>query len=244
MKRRFVVIVFAFLALLFTPDSIHSVAASDGDSPQVSAHKAGHSAHSSANDSSKKYSGKKSAKRTCKNPAIAEYIRANDEMHRNMNIEYSGNADIDFVTGMIPHHQGAIDMAKVQLKYGKDEKLKQLARNIIIWQEAEIGLMKQWLEGRRSAWKASNVSSLDSVRSYISAMDKMHHAMHIEYSGDADVDFARGMIPHHQGAIDMASVLKTHGSSLALRFLIHDIIRSQGQEIRLMQSWLKEKGGV
>ncbi|WP_245254065.1 DUF305 domain-containing protein [Paraburkholderia sp. LEh10] len=57
---------------------------------------------------------------------------------------YTGDADKDFVTHMIPHHQGAIDMAEVELKYGKDPEMKKLARSIVKAQKEEIALMRQW----------------------------------------------------------------------------------------------------
>lgn len=60
-------------------------------------------------------------------------------------IEYTGNADHDFVTHMIPHHEGAVAMAKVELKYGKDPKLRALAKEIIASQDKEVAFMKQWL---------------------------------------------------------------------------------------------------
>ncbi|HEY0120194.1 MAG TPA: DUF305 domain-containing protein [Rhizobium sp.] len=68
------------------------------------------------------------------------------KMHNNMMITYSGDADTDFVRGMIPHHQGAIDMAKTELKYGKDPELRKLAENVIKAQEAEIKGMNAWLK--------------------------------------------------------------------------------------------------
>jgi uncharacterized protein (DUF305 family) len=57
---------------------------------------------------------------------------------------YTGQADRDFVSGMLPHHQGAVDMAKVELKYGKDPQLRKLAQSIIESQEHEIALMEKW----------------------------------------------------------------------------------------------------
>ena len=68
------------------------------------------------------------------------------KMHKDMMIHYSGDADADFVRGMIPHHQGAIDMAKIELKYGKDPELRKLAEAVVTAQEAEIREMKAWLQ--------------------------------------------------------------------------------------------------
>lgn len=58
------------------------------------------------------------------------------------------DADIAFAQGMIPHHQGAVEMAKIQLKYGQDDQIKNLAQDIIDAQNPEIALMKQWLGSR------------------------------------------------------------------------------------------------
>ncbi len=84
-----------------------------------------------------------------KDQATREYIEANKKMHHGMTIEYTGDADLDFVRGMIPHHQGAVDMAKTQLTYGTDEELKSLSRAIIEAQEREIAFMRTWLESRK-----------------------------------------------------------------------------------------------
>ena len=68
-------------------------------------------------------------------------------MDRNMhNARYSGEPDHDFVIMMIPHHQGAIDMAKALLLYGKDPQMRRLAQEIITDQQSEIQLMQLWLK--------------------------------------------------------------------------------------------------
>ena len=68
-------------------------------------------------------------------------------MHRDMHTaEYTGDADQDFVTMMIPHHQGAIDMAKALLLYGKNPQVRRLAQEIITDQQSEIQLMQLWLK--------------------------------------------------------------------------------------------------
>lgn len=78
-------------------------------------------------------------------PSTMAYELANAKMHKDMAIAFSGNADKDFLAGMIPHHQGAIDMAEVVLKHGKDPKVKKLAQDIIKAQKHEIAMMKAWL---------------------------------------------------------------------------------------------------
>jgi uncharacterized protein (DUF305 family) len=57
----------------------------------------------------------------------------------------NGNADHDFVTMMMPHHQGAIDMAKAELSYGRDPVMRRLAEEIIVDQQSEIQAMQLWL---------------------------------------------------------------------------------------------------
>ena len=72
------------------------------------------------------------------------------------------------------------------------------------------------------------------------AMERMHTGMHVAPSGDVDRDFATMMIPHHQGAIDMAVLELRFGRDKRLRRLAQSIIVDQGQEIKVMRSILDE----
>lgn len=102
----------------------------------ASAQHAGHGSHNNH------------APRAADNAVVKAYKAANDKMHREMDITFTGDADVDFVRGMIPHHQGAVDMARIVLQHGKDPEIRKLAEDVIKAQEVEIRMMREWLAKR------------------------------------------------------------------------------------------------
>jgi uncharacterized protein (DUF305 family) len=79
-------------------------------------------------------------------PSNKAFMEAHEKMMKDMDQPMTGDPDVDFVQGMIPHHQGAIDMAKVELQYGKNPQIRKLAETIIAAQEKEIAEMQAWLK--------------------------------------------------------------------------------------------------
>ena len=97
------------------------------------------------------------------------YGPAMEKMHMDMGaVVPTGSADVDFVNGMIPHHQGAIDMAKVLKEKGKDPMLLKMADDIIKAQESEIAVMKKWLA-------AHPVPAASTTPAAAPKMDEMKH---------------------------------------------------------------------
>jgi hypothetical protein len=75
-------------------------------------------------------------------PFLAENVGAMTKMMTDMGVRPSGDVDNDFVSIMTPHHQGAIDMAQAELRYGHNEKLRRMAQEIIVTQQQEIAAMR------------------------------------------------------------------------------------------------------
>ena len=167
---------------------------------------------------------------------LAMMNKMGDEMSKAGNL---ADADTAFAKGMIPHHIGAVEMAKVQLEFGKDETMRKLAQAIIDGQQSEIDLMNAWLAGKDTATQNPQAPH---AKAYAAGKAQHKAMMAAINEPNPDVAFAKAMIPHHQGAVEMAKVQIQFGKDEKMKKLAQDIIKAQEPEIKLMQDWLKQQG--
>ncbi|MGO2302464.1 CopM family metallochaperone [Psychrobacter sp. AOP7-D1-15] len=170
---------------------------------------------------------------------LRDYTRAMTRMHDEMMIGMSYNdPDTAFAKAMLGHHRGAIEMAKIQLKYGSDEEIRQLAQDIIDNQQVEIAILNKWLASHPDTVKPKpNTEAMQEA--YARSMDVLNGDMVLGIADPVpDMAFARGMLPHHISAVEMAKIQLEYGTNEEMRQLAKDIIDAQQAEIQLMQNWI------
>jgi uncharacterized protein (DUF305 family) len=176
-------------------------------------------------------------------PEEASFLARTDaamtRMMAAMQIKPSNNPDRDFVAMMVPHHQGAIDMAEAELSYGHNEPLRHLAQEIIVTQQEEIAEMRLALVSA-AASPSTGPQEAPFLARNDAAMARMMAGIKIKPSNNVDRDFVAMMVPHHQGAIDMAEAELSYGHNQPLRGLAQEIIATQEQEIAAMRHALGE----
>ena len=164
--------------------------------------------------------------------------RMMDTMHvimdRMMAMPMTNDPEIDFAKMMIMHHQGAMNMANVQLQEGKNDSLKRTAQKIIRDQQMEI----QEFQAILDTLTVDNID-MEYTMEQMEGMKKMDKAIDVQLiTGDIDNDFATLMIWHHQSAIDDASGYLHHGNNAQLKIIANNIIKAQTMEIQELSDWL------
>ena len=152
----------------------------------------------------------------------------------------TANIDADFLFNMIPHHEGAILSSQKLLETTKNEKLIELANNIITEQNKEVTefdeLIKE-LNAKNTDYSNIDTEALGNDMQFI--MDKMMADMSsIEITGDNDIDFIKGMIPHHQAAIDVSKKILEYTKDNKIKEIANRIIKAQEKEIEDMNEML------
>jgi uncharacterized protein (DUF305 family) len=183
-------------------------------------------------------------------------------MHEAMALDFSGDAALDFVRGMIPHHRGAADMCSALADdlacVANDDDLDGLVafcNEVHYTQDIEIDGMRRWLDLRSKDERAPcadrpdghsfdgcGALTSDASVAFVAANRAMHGGMAVDLSCDHGVDFARMMIPHHAGAVAMCEVLADFETDPYLDDLCANVTRAQRAEVAWLHFWLEGRG--
>jgi uncharacterized protein (DUF305 family) len=142
------------------------------------------------------------------------------------------NIDQHFITRMIPHHEGAIEMAKLAQQKSKKPEVVALANEIIKAQQKEIDDMRGWYK----AWFDADVPWVGGMM-HMGAMDDLT-ALEAAPVAEFDRNFVEQMIPHHEMAIMMSQMLDATTERPEMKQLAENLITSQSREVTMMRSWL------
>jgi uncharacterized protein (DUF305 family) len=149
----------------------------------------------------------------------------------------SGKAfDSMFMSQMIAHHEAAVMMGAIELAHGQKADVRDMAAKIIKDQTDEIGQMHKWLK----AWSGLNAADKAQLKMVDEENAGMLKKVQDAASGNVDRVFMQEMIPHHQGAIEMAKMALTKASRQELKTMAQTIIREQQKEINSFNALLKK----
>jgi uncharacterized protein (DUF305 family) len=156
-------------------------------------------------------------------------------MARQMVMENGKYSDKAFIDAMVPHHQGAIEMAKVALKHAQHEEITELSHNIISSQQAEIEELKSIKKEEFGTSRVPMEMSQQQMRGM-----GMVNPEQLAHSQPFDKAFIDAMIPHHRSAIYMAQLGSEKSEVQAIRELAEDIVSAQEREIEQMKRWRQQ----
>jgi uncharacterized protein (DUF305 family) len=153
-------------------------------------------------------------------------------MAREMVMENGKYSDRAFIDAMVPHHQGAVDMARVALENAEHERIMQLSRTIISTQEAEIEELKAI---KQEEFGTSEVP-MEMSQEHMQMMG-MTDPDELANKDPFDKAFIDAMIPHHQSAIEMAQVASEKSDNPEIKTLAENIVEAQQREIEQLLQW-------
>ncbi len=157
-------------------------------------------------------------------------------MARQMVMENGKYSDKAFIDAMVPHHQGAVAMAEVALKNAEHEEIKELSRNIVSTQRAEIEELKAI---KQQEFGTSNVP-MEMSQEQMRGMGMMMDPQELANKEPFDKAFIDAMIPHHQTAIEMGRVASEKSKNPKIKELAENIISAQQREIEQMTQWRQQ----
>lgn len=173
---------------------------------------------------------------------LASYLIEQDDIMTNMvntmTISPTTNADLDYLYGMIPHHQAAIQMSENYLNHGgSNRKLKKIAKKIIKEQTKEV----EEMEKTAARLENSAISDTTTEEAYLAAYNEMMSERHYTTHGtvttkNIDQAYAQEMILHHEMAVDMSEAILANSTTNDIHDFAENILELQQEEIAQLKT--------
>jgi len=173
----------------------------------------------------------------------ADYGKAMEKMDDEMQLMLSiNNVDVAFARVMLGHHRGAVDLTKLQQRYGSDDSLRELATTILSTEQDEIDALRKWMASHPDT-RSPDPSTIQIRESYHYAIAAMNERIRTAINASTpDLIFAQTMLAHHRGAEAIANIQLKYGNNAEMRQLAAQIIEEQKSEIAALEAWLLDQG--
>lgn len=165
------------------------------------------------------------------NAMASPFMQTEEKMHAAMMSAVGDSAERTWAAKMVAHHQGAVDMARTVLSQAPDSEVKRMAQMTIDKQGREIAELQTWLGGHPGAGSAK-------VTPFTADEQKMSQAMMAAGGATLEQSWARKMIPHHQGAIDMSQTVLPQATDAQVRKMAEKTAADQRKDIDELERWL------
>lgn len=169
-------------------------------------------------------------------PAQTPFTAAETKMHEAMMGAHGADVSETWARKMVPHHQGALDMSEIVVREGRDAAIRRMAQKTIEMQTQDIAELRRWLDGR-----ASGAVGLPPQGPFEPVEARMKEAMAAASGADADHLWARKMIAHHQGSLDMGRIVLDQTEDAEIRRIAQKTVEMQTGDIRELEAWLEAR---
>lgn len=168
------------------------------------------------------------------------FSAAETAMHEAMTAATGSDVSETWARKMIPHHQGALDMSEIVRGETQDADIRRMAQKTLDMQTKDISELRSWLETQAGAapGAASTVEG-GGEQPFAAAEAKMKDAMMAAMGVNVDQTWARKMIAHHQGALDMANIVFRESQDVEIRRMAQKTIDMQTADIGELKTWLE-----
>ena len=167
--------------------------------------------------------------------ASSPFMAAEQQMKARMTSAVGASAEHTWAAKMREHHRGAVEMTEPHLAHFQDAELRQMAQRSLEMQRKDIGELETWLQGHGEA--------TGTVNPFAEGEQRMHERMMAATGADLQQTWARKMIEHHRGGIEMSEMVLRDAKDPEIRRMAQKTVDAQRKETQELERWLQARSG-